>query len=72
MQMHQPTESHVAIDPLIKRHRVEELTSLSTASIYAEMTAGRFPRPVRTGLKAVAWKTSDVANWINSREQVAA
>lgn len=62
----------ITIDPLLKRPKVEELTGLSTSSIYAEMARGNFPKPVRIASKAVAWRASSIAQWINSREQVAA
>jgi len=62
----------IHIDPLLKRPKVEELTGLSTSSIYAEMARGNFPKPVRIASKAVAWRASAIAAWINSREQVAA
>lgn len=69
-----PSDAHIGvmIDPLLKRPKVEELTGLSTSSIYAEMARGNFPKPVRIASKAVAWRSSSIAQWINSREQVAA
>ncbi|WP_232222319.1 helix-turn-helix transcriptional regulator [Thioalkalivibrio paradoxus] len=37
------------------------------ATIYAAMAAGTFPRPVRIGSRAVAWRSSDIAAWIATR-----
>ena len=38
---------------LIKRPKVERITSLSRSAIYAAMEAGDFPRPVRIGKRSV-------------------
>ena len=52
---------------LIKRSEVERLTTLSRAGIYAMMAASKFPRPVQTGARAVAWRERDVREWLASR-----
>ena len=51
---------------LLKRPEVEAITGLSRASIYARMAKGDFPRPMRLGPRAVAWRDSDVQEWIDS------
>ena len=50
---------------LLRRPEVEAITGLSRASIYARMTKGDFPRPMRIGPRAVAWRESDVQEWID-------
>ena len=50
---------------LLRRPEVEEVTGLSRASIYAKMAKGDFPRPMRLGPRAVAWRQSDVQKWID-------
>ena len=52
---------------LLRRPEVESLTGLSRARIYEKMTAGEFPRPVRTGLRAVAWVESEIDDWLRER-----
>lgn len=52
---------------LMRRNEVEATTALSRASIYAMMAEGDFPRPIRIGKRAVAWRQSDIANWIEQR-----
>jgi prophage regulatory protein len=42
---------------------------LSRSSIYAFMAAGHFPKPIRIGARAVAWRLSDVENWLASRSE---
>jgi len=48
------------LDPLLKRPRVCEVTTLSDAALTAAVAAGTFPAPVRTGVRAVAWRSSEV------------
>ena len=52
---------------LLRRPEVEALTGLSRARIYEKMTAGEFPRPVKTGLRAVAWVESEIDEWLRER-----
>lgn len=56
------------LDRLIRRQEVEERTGLSRASIYTMMDEGQFPRPVRIGKRAVAWRQSEIEEWMASRE----
>ena len=46
-----------------RRPAVEALTGLSRSTIYEMMERGDFPRPVRIGRRAVAWRDSDLAAW---------
>lgn len=55
-------------DKLLRRREVEELTALSTSSIYAMMPEGRFPKQVRVGRRAVRWRLSDVQAWIAEQD----
>lgn len=64
-----PTEQPSPIgDPLLRMPAVLAATGIShKATIYAAMAAGTFPRPVRIGSRAVAWRSSDIAAWIATR-----
>lgn len=53
----------------LRRPAVEDLTGLSRSTIYALMSRGQFPRPVRLTARAVAWPESIVADWLASRNQ---
>ncbi|MFZ5756932.1 MAG: helix-turn-helix transcriptional regulator [Pseudomonadota bacterium] len=66
-------------DALLRLPQVEALTGLSRSSIYRFAQTDRaakqenpFPSPVRLGLRAVAWRESEVMAWIASRESTAA
>ena len=59
----------MTIPRLLRRPEVETITGLSRASIYEKMDEGVFPRPVKTGVRAVAWVESEIADW--NRERIA-
>ena len=52
------------MNKLLRRPEVESITGLSRASIYARMSAGTFPLPVRLGPNSVAWRAIDLEHWI--------
>lgn len=54
-------------DNLLTCREVAKFTRLSRSSIYRLMKAGEFPRPIRVGPNSVRWRTSDIANWSDSR-----
>lgn len=51
---------------LIRRPEVQFRTGLSRSRIYEEMSQGRFPKPVKTGRRAVAWVETEVDAWVES------
>jgi prophage regulatory protein len=46
---------------------VLQVTGLGRSTIYRLVAHGSFPRPVRVGLRAVAWRWSDLDLWSRSR-----
>ncbi len=52
---------------LARRRQVEQLVQLSRSTIYAAVKAGTFPAPVRIGARAVAWRVSEVEQWLEAR-----
>jgi len=60
--------SESAIEPLLRMPTVRRLTgNLGRSTIYKMVAEDRFPKPVRTGSRAVAWRESDVRRWIEAR-----
>lgn len=66
---------------LLRLPETLEKTGLTRSALYAAINAGRFPKPVKIGLKAVAWPAAELDEWIEkrisdrehaAREQVAA
>jgi prophage regulatory protein len=63
---------------LLRRREVERLTGLSRSTIYAKMVPTKlrpqdfdadFPKPVRVGVRAVAWLESEINQWVAGRIQ---
>ncbi|MBU2866775.1 helix-turn-helix transcriptional regulator [Pacificibacter marinus] len=52
---------------LLRRYGVEQITGMSKSGLYRAMSEGNFPRPVKIGKRAVAWRASDIALWLESR-----
>jgi len=42
-------------------------TGLSRSSLYVALKRGEFPKPLKIGKRAVAWKSTDIDEWIESR-----
>ena len=51
-------------DRLLRKPVVTARTGMSVSSIYRRETAGRFPRRVSIGERAVAWYESDIDEFI--------
>jgi len=56
-------------EQLWRRETVLETTGLPVSSLYLSMQKGHFPKPVKIGARSVAWKRSEILEWINSRER---
>lgn len=54
---------------VLRRPEVEARVGLSRSSIYAFMADGSFPKPIRIGPRAVAWRSTDIEKWLNSRPE---
>ena len=54
-------------DVLLRRPEVEKLTGRARSSLYADISAGRMPSPIRIGPRAVAWLKSDIDAWLAQR-----
>lgn len=48
---------------LLRLPQVMKETALCRSSIYAAISEGRFPPPVRIGRRAVAWRQEDIEVW---------
>jgi len=55
---------------ILRRREVQARTGLSRASIYLAMKEGRFPRPIKLGLRAVGWVESEIEEWLAIRLEV--
>ena len=55
-----------SIKALFNLPDVKEITRKSRSGIYAGIKNGTFPKPVATGLRAVAWRAEDIQAWLDS------
>lgn len=52
----------------LRRSEIEARFGVSRSTIYAWMSSGDFPRPVRLGRRAVGWLERDIDAWLKARE----
>ena len=70
--MLQPAQQHPQQQTLLRQRDVTARTGMPRTSIYAAMLAGKFPRPVKVGARAVAWVSTEIDAWTASRPRVSA
>jgi prophage regulatory protein len=58
---------HPGQESLLRLPEVMRRVGLKKAAIYAKIAQGEFPRPVAIGLRARAWRASDIEKWIAQR-----
>jgi prophage regulatory protein len=46
---------------------VVQRTTVSRSHLYALMKAGKFPKPLRLGARAIGWRVEDIDAWIAAR-----
>ena len=46
---------------------VVETTGLSRRTIYAEISDGRFPRPIQLTARRVGWPADEIEAWLKSK-----
>lgn len=51
---------------MLKIKDVIQKTAISKAQIYRKIKAGEFPKPLKQGTRAVAWKLSDIDNFLQN------
>ncbi|EHR7952833.1 TPA: helix-turn-helix transcriptional regulator [Escherichia coli] len=52
---------------LIRLPEVMLLTGRCRASIYKDINANVFPKPIKTGPRSVAWVEGEVSEWIDNK-----
>lgn len=53
---------------ILRRPKVQDRTGLSRSSLYAMMAAGKFPKPIPLGARAVGWAESEIEAWLEARK----
>lgn len=54
---------NIELQKIYRLPQVEDLCGLSRATIYRQIRAGAFPRPVKIGRRAVGWKGDSLSAW---------
>ena len=60
----------MTVSKLIRLPAVQAATGLGRNTIYEAMKRGDFPRSIKIGMRAVAWRISDIEQWVSSRGEV--
>ncbi|WP_043309531.1 AlpA family transcriptional regulator [Pseudomonas sp. ML96] len=55
----------VQLERYLREEQVLEVTTLSHATLWREIKAGRFPRQVRLSPGRVGWRASEINTWLN-------
>lgn len=64
-----PSAASPPIDPLLRMTAIRPLLGgVAASTIWRWVQAGNFPPPVRLGDNVIAWRTSEIAAWITSRQ----
>lgn len=59
---------HHNIDPLLREPARRGVTGVSRSRWYELMSKDEAPKPVHVGSRSVAWRASDLKNWVESRQ----
>ena len=51
---------------LYRKPLVLKITGLSHSTLYHLMKEGRFPSQIKIGVRAVAWRKTDIESWLNN------
>lgn len=52
---------------LLSKEQVLKLTSLSYPTIWRMMKTGKFPKSIQASMRRVAWRKTDIDQWIENR-----
>jgi prophage regulatory protein len=63
-------QGHITTDRLIRLKELTRIIGYSATSIWRRCKDGSFPLAVRIGPAAVAWRWSEVEEWIKTRQSV--
>lgn len=58
------------MDRYVRLPEVIELTALGKDGIRKKMKQGTFPLAYKIGERAIAWKLSEIEEWMSSHEQI--
>jgi prophage regulatory protein len=59
--------STCSLSPILRLRALEDLTGRRRSSIYEDMAAGRMPRQISLGPRAVGWLRVEIEAWLAAR-----
>lgn len=62
-------ESHEVTRRILRRPEVEARCGFKRAHLYKLIGEGKFPRPLRIGVRAVGWDSVEIDRWIAEQLQ---
>ncbi|WP_428424326.1 helix-turn-helix transcriptional regulator [Methylibium sp.] len=63
----EPARADTSAPVFLRMPTVMRMTGLGRSTIYRLIAEQKFPCPVRLGLRAVAWRRSDLDRWSEAR-----
>lgn len=63
----QPVAAAENPDALLQIHTVTALAGLGRSTIYRLVSEGRFPQPIRRGLRCTRFRAGDVTAWLKAQ-----
>jgi len=57
---------------MLRLPQVLDRTGLSRATVYKWIDRDEFPRPVKLGVRLIAWRESDIEEWLETRTSAVA
>ena len=58
---------HSPLAPILRLPAVLRLTGRARTTIYEDIAAGRFPKPIKLGPRSVGWLQPEVEAWLSDR-----
>lgn len=65
-----PKIEQEATDRFIRLKELIKIVGYSSTSIWRRSNDGSFPKAVKLGPRAVAWRQSEIEEWMNSRKPI--
>jgi prophage regulatory protein len=65
--MSDPNPITTVLNQVLRLPDVERLTGRKRSSVYEDIAAGRLPKQIKLGPRAVGWLRSDIETWLAER-----
>ena len=62
-------DNQATFNRCVRIREVKAMTGMSHSTIYKYIAAGKFPKPIKLGLRMAAWRVAVIEAWIAERER---